>query len=68
MLCINVLISVCEIVLVYEYHNIHVTYDEMRVSGILNNYFSHFWTKTYVEGTEKNHLKETVLLSTQNMC
>ena len=28
--------------------------------------FSYFSTKTYVVGTQKNHLNETVLLSTQN--
>ena len=27
-----------------------------------------FSTKTYVVGTQKNHLDETVLLSTQNAC
>ena len=31
------------------------------------NYFSYFSTKTYVEGTQKNRLDETVLLITQNM-
>ena len=31
----------------------------------LNSYFS---TKTYVVGTQKNHLNETVLLSTKNIC
>ena len=30
-----------------------------------NSYFS---TKAYVVGTQKNRLKETVLLSTQNTC
>ena len=30
--------------------------------------FSHFSTKTYVVGTQKNRLIETVLLSTQNTC
>ena len=30
------------------------------------NYFSYFLTKTYVVGTQKNSLNETVLLSTQN--
>ena len=30
-----------------------------------NSYFS---TKTYVVGTQKNRLNETVLLSTQNIC
>ena len=32
------------------------------------NQFSHFSTKTYVVGTQKNRLHETVLLSTQNIC
>ena len=32
------------------------------------NFFSYFSTKTYVVGTQKNHLNETVLLSTQNIC
>ena len=27
-----------------------------------------FSIKTYVVGTQKNHLNETVLMSTQNMC
>ena len=30
--------------------------------------FSYFSTKTYVVGTQKNSLNETVLLSTQNTC
>ena len=30
--------------------------------------FSDFSTKTYVVGTQKNRLDETVLLSTQNTC
>ena len=30
--------------------------------------FSYFSTKTYVVGTQKNRLIETVLLSTQNIC
>ena len=29
--------------------------------------FSYFSTKTYVVGTQKNHLNEMVLLSTQNI-
>ena len=32
------------------------------------NYFPYFSTKTYVVGTQKNRLNETVLLSTQNIC
>ena len=31
-------------------------------------YFSYFLTKTYVVGTQKNRLNETVHLSTQNIC
>ena len=30
--------------------------------------FFYFSTKTYVVGTQKNRLDETVLLSTQNIC
>ena len=30
--------------------------------------FSYFLTQTYVVGTQKNHLNETVLLSIQNIC
>ena len=33
----------------------------------MKNYFSYFSTKTYVVGTKKNPLKETVLKSTQNI-
>ena len=32
------------------------------------NYFSYFSTKTYIVGTQKNRLNETVLLRTQNIC
>ena len=34
---------------------------------LTKNYFSYFSTKTYVVGTQKNRLIETVLLSTQNI-
>ena len=34
----------------------------------MENYFSYFSTKTYVVGTKKNRLNETVLFSTQNIC
>ena len=30
--------------------------------------FSHFLTKTFVLGIQKNRLNETVLLSSQNIC
>ena len=32
------------------------------------NYIPHFSTKTYVMGTQKNRLNETVLLGTHNIC
>ena len=32
------------------------------------NLISYFSTKTYVVGTQKNRLNETVLLGTQNIC
>ena len=34
----------------------------------MENYFLYFSSKTYVVGTQKNRLNETVLLSTQNTC
>ena len=37
-------------------------------SAYLENYFSYFSTQTYVVGTQKKHLNEMVLLSTQNTC
>ena len=35
---------------------------------VVENYFLYFSSKTYVVGTQKNRLNETVLLSTQNTC
>ena len=34
----------------------------------IENYVLYFLAKTYVVGTQKNRLNETVLLSTQNAC
>ena len=39
-----------------------------RLEYVIKHYFSCFSTKTYVVGTQKNHLNEMVLLSTQNLC
>ena len=39
-----------------------------RSESVPENYFSYFSTKTYVVGTQKNRLHETVLLSTNNIC
>ena len=35
--------------------------------GLTEKYFFYFSTKTYVVGTQKNHLHKTVLSSTQNI-
>ena len=37
-----------------------------QINVATENNFSYFSTKTYVVGTQKNRLNETVLLSTQN--
>ena len=39
---------------------------KLRVGN--ENLCSYFSTKTYVVGTQKNRLNETVLLSTQSLC
>ena len=39
-----------------------------RSESVPESYFSYFSTKTYVVGTQKNRLHETVLLSTNNIC
>ena len=41
---------------------------QMRESVLLKIIIFYFSTKTYVVGTQKNCLDETVLLSTQNTC
>ena len=46
----------------------NICYSRPLVKCIPINYFSYFSTKTYVEGTQKNHLNETVPLSTENIC
>ena len=37
----------------------------LEKEGIIKNKFSFFSTKAYVVGIQKNHLNETVLLTTQ---
>ena len=38
------------------------------INANLENYFLYFSFKTYVVGTQKNRLNETVLLRAQNRC
>ena len=40
---------------------------EALVKSAYQKYFSYFSTKTYVVGTQKNRLNETILLSTHNI-
>ena len=40
---------------------------DSRYKRVIKNYLSYFSTKTYVVGTPKNRLNETVLLGTQNI-
>ena len=40
----------------------------LQIKCVLENHISYFSTKTYVVGTQKNRLNETVLLGTQNIC
>ena len=39
---------------------------DVQIRARTGKYFSYFSSKTYVVGTQKNRLNETVLLSTQN--
>ena len=41
---------------------------DLQIRVRIGNYFLYFSSKTYVVGTQKNCLDETVLLSTQNTC
>ena len=61
-------------VLVENYENkFSISHSSLEVSGLqirvhIGNYFLNFSSETYVVGTQKNRLNETVLLSTQNTC
>ena len=46
----------------------HVRTSGFQIKSVIANYFSYFSTKTYVVGTQKNRLNETVILSTDNTC
>ena len=45
-----------------------IIFDMSRCVNIGKLFFLYLSTKTYVVGTQKNRLNETVLLSTQNIC
>ena len=45
----------------------HCTRTNMVISPPYKNFFGYFSTKTSVVGSQKNHLNEMVLLSTQNI-
>ena len=52
-------------VLIYNKTHVYVKASSLKWVII---FFSYFLTKTYVVGTQNNHLSETGLLSTQNIC
>ena len=60
--CTHKIDDILEMLLAYTYMIGHL------VKSAFQNFFSYFSTKTYVVGTQKISLNETVLLSTQNKC
>ena len=46
----------------------YIVFSGLQIRSVTENYYSYFSTKTYVVGTQKSPLDETVLLSTQNTC
>ena len=51
-------------VIVTVHQDSYIRFWTMEVCIVLENYIAYFSTKTYVVGTQKNRLNETVLLST----
>ena len=49
----------------YRIEHVNSNFTGLQKSGIIENYFCSFSTKTYVMSAQKNHLNETVLVSTQ---
>ena len=59
----------CRLVRVFTVHQYDIMGGQAsRKDCELENYFLYFSSKTYVVGTQKNHLIETVPLSTLNTC
>ena len=52
----------------FNFYHWPLGYSRPLVKNSYPIFFSYFSTKTYVVGTQKNRLNETVLLSTQNIC
>ena len=50
------------------FHFYPLTRTGLLLRVLNDDLFSYFSTKTYVVGTQKNRLNETVLLSTLNIC
>ena len=48
-------------------HTYHTGYDKQKISALFANIFLPI-IFAYVLGAQKNHLNETVLLSTHNIC
>ena len=47
---------------------LHVAVVRPLVKSVIKKLIFLFLIKTYVDGTQKNRLNETILLSTQNTC
>ena len=52
----------------FFYHSTYLQSSMHLDKTAIKNQFSYFSTKTYILDNQKNHLNETVLLSTQNTC
>ena len=48
--------------------DMNLVFSRSLVKSAYQKFISYFSTKTYVVGTQKNRLNETVLLSTKNIC
>ena len=53
---------------ILRYYYMYMYPRPLNKSAQSKNKFSYFSAKTYVVGTQKNRLNETVLLSKQNIC
>ena len=51
----------------YIVTRINECFQASRYECVFEYYFPYFSTKTYIVGTQKNHLNEMVLLGTQNI-
>ena len=58
----------CVIVVFPDHTHLHYSGVMVHVIFCINIASIHFTTRTYVVATQKNHLSETVILGSQNLC